>query len=110
MLCKNLLQKSYRRRAARYDDTTVGSMIATQRLGMALFTNMYIYYDSNHSSCQHRKRKELTQHTVVRPGCRRRQVAVTIMVHAVRTFSISRLWDFMNMKRRQYQHRQEYCQ
>ena len=91
MSCKNLLQESDRRRTARYDDATAGSMIAAQRLGMALFTNMFIYYDSNHSSCQHRKREELTQHAVVRPCCRRRQVTVTIMVHAIRAFSISRL-------------------
>ena len=91
MSCKSLLQNSDRRRAARYDDTTAGSMIAAQRLGIALFTNMFIYCDSNHSSCQHRKREKLTQHAVVRPCCRRRQVTVTIMVHAIRAFSISRL-------------------
>lgn len=91
MSCKNLLQESDRRRTARYDDATAGSMIAAQRLGMALFTNMFIYCDSNHSSCQHRKREELTQHAVVRPCCRRRQVTVTIMVYTIATFSISRL-------------------
>ena len=91
MSCKNLLQESDRRRTARYDDATAGSMIAAQRLGIAFLTNMNIYRDSNHSSCQHRKREKLTQHAVVRPCCRRRQVTVTITVHAIRAFSISRL-------------------
>ena len=84
-------RKSDKRRPSANDGATADDMTAAQRLGMALFTNMFIYCDSNHSSCQHRKREELTQHAVMRPCCRRRQVTVTIMVYTIATFSISRL-------------------
>ena len=88
MLCKSLLQESERRRPALEGGATAGSIIATQRLGIAFFTNMNIYCDSNHSSCQHRQREELTQHAVVRPCGHSRQMAVTIMVYAVSAFRV----------------------
>ncbi len=110
MYLKNLLKKSCRRRSARNDDATAFSMIAIQRLGATLLTYMNIHRDSNHSGCHHRKRKELTQHAVVCPRCRSRQVTVTIMMHAIAAFRISCLQRLMNVERREYQHRQNYCQ
>ena len=102
--------KSDRRRSPGNDGATAGSITAAQRLGKIFLTYMDIYRDSHHNGCQHRQREELTQNTVVRPSSHSRQMAVTIMVHAVTAFCICRLWDFVNMKRREYQHRQEYCQ
>ena len=103
-------EKSDRRRSPGNDVATAGGMTAAQRLGVIFLTYMDIYRDSHQNGCQHRQREELAQHAVMRPSCHSRQMAVTIMVHAVTTFCISRLWDFVNMKRREYQHRQEYCQ
>ena len=88
MLCKSLLQESERRRPALEGGATAGGIIATQRLGIAFLTNMNIYRDSHHSSCQHRQRQELAQHTVVRPSCHSRQMAMTIMVYAVSAFRV----------------------
>ena len=102
--------KSDRRRSPGNDVATAGSMTSAQRLGVIFLTYMNIYCDSHHNGCQHRQRKELAQYAVMRPSCHSSQMAVTIMVHAITAFCISRLWDFVNMKRREYQHRQEYCQ
>ena len=86
--------KSDKRRPSANDGATADDMTAAQRLGMRFLTYMDIYRDSHHNGCQHRQR----------------EVTMAIMVYAVATFCISRLWDFVNMKRREYQHRQEYCQ
>ena len=102
--------KSDRRRPPGNDVATAGGMTAAQRLGVIFLTYMDIYRDGHQNGSQHRQREELTQHAVVRPSCHGCQVAMAIMVHAVATFCICRLWDFMNMKRRAYQHWQEYCQ
>ncbi len=104
------LGESGRWRSPGNDGTTADGMTAAQRLGVIFLTYMDIYCDSHHDSCQHRQREELAQHAVMRPSCHSCQVAVAIMVYAVATFCISRLRDFVNMKRRKYQHRQEYCQ
>ena len=101
---------SDRRRSPGNDNATADGMKAAQRLGVIFLTYMDIYRNSHYSGCQHRQREELAQYAVMRPSCHCRQVAVTIMVYAVTTFSICRLWDFVNVKRRKYQHRQEYCQ
>jgi hypothetical protein len=102
--------KSDRRRPPGNNRATADGMRAAQRLGVIFLTYMDIYHNSHQNGCQHRQREELAQHAVMRPSCHSRQVAVTIMVHAVATFCICRLRDFVNMKRREYQHRQEYCQ
>ena len=75
-------------------------MTAAQRLGVIFLTYMDIYRDSHQYGSQHRQRKELAQHTVVRPGCHSRQVAVTIMVHAVSALRFYCLTCFMNVNRR----------
>ena len=102
--------KSNKRRPSANDGATADDMTAAQRLGMIFLTYMDIYRDSHHNGCQHRQREELAQHAVVRPSSHSCQVTMAIMVYAVATFRISRLRDFVNMKRREYQHRQEYCQ
>ena len=102
--------ESDRWRSPGNDGATADGMTAAQRLGEIFLTYMDIYHDCHHNGSQHREREKLAQHAVMRPSCHSRQMAVTIMVYAVTTFSISRLWDFVNMKRREYQHRQEYCQ
>ena len=110
-MCKTvLLTASESRRPTCYDGATAGSIMAAQKLGVTFLIYMNQQRDSHRYSCQHRQREELAQHAVMRPSCHSRQMAVTIMVHAVTAFCISRLWDFVNMKRREYQHRQEYCQ
>lgn len=90
--------KSDRRRSPGNDGATAGSMTSAQRLGEIFLTYMDIYRNSQHNGCQHRQCEELAQHAVMRPSCHSRQMAVTIMVYAVATFCISRLWDFVNMK------------
>ena len=102
--------KLNRRRSPGNDGATADGMTAAQRLGVMFLTYMDIYGDSHHNGYQHRQREELAQHAVVCPCCHRRQVAVAMMVYTLATFCISCQRDFVKMKRREYQHWQEYCQ
>jgi hypothetical protein len=92
--------KSDRRRSPGYDVATVDGMKAAQRLGVTFLTYMGIYRDSQHNGCQHRQREELAQHTVVRPSCHCRQVAMTIMMHAVSALRFYCLTCLMHVNRR----------
>lgn len=74
---------SDRWRPPSHNDATAGGVIAIQRLGMILPTNMKKKRDSNDSGCQHLQQLELTQHTIVCPRCRRRQVSMTTMMDAI---------------------------
>jgi len=57
------------------------------------------------------KGKKLAQHAVVRPRRHLRQVAVTIVMHAVGTFRPRcRTTVFMYVERREKQHWHKYCQ
>ena len=74
------------RRSSGYNSTTL--------------TNMNIYHDSYHNSCQHRQSEELTQHAVVRPCGSSRQMTMTIVMHAVAAFCVTCLWSFVDVQRR----------
>ena len=42
------------RRSSGYNSTTANGMTIAYRLGAEFLTNMNIYHDSYHNSCQHR--------------------------------------------------------
>lgn len=107
---KSLFPELERGRPSGNDDTTAGGLVATQRLCIIFLTYKKIYSDSHHCSRQHRQRKELAQHTVMRPHGRCRHVTVTTMVYAIGALRLCRLTSFMDVNRRQYQHWHKHCQ
>ena len=88
------------RRSSGYNSTTANGMTIAYRLGAEFLTNMNIYHDSYHNSCQHRQSEELTQHAVVRPCGSSRQMTMTIVIHAVAAFCVTCLWSFVDVQRR----------
>ena len=98
-------------RSTQANDATIGDVDVTPQGINPAADHLINNKKSDSGSSYKCKGQKLAQQAVVRPRCHLRQVAVTIVMHAVGTLRPRcRTTVFMYVERREKQHWHKYCQ